>query len=944
MSPIFRHIDCKPPTRDLAYGNHGSCTMGILTRVRRFFWEHFVCVFCYHWPLPMVVAFAVLIGIGAVGDGYGVPELVFHEDPLKQTLNAIALLILVIESFFISFLLQTVIENKRDTAPTQTMCPSRLPLVYHGFMMVFCIVATVATIVLILHVAKGLSNSSKGFLDADKVPVDLAVYGDPTSKAPFVLGLLIALTVAASIIPLFARLVCVPVKYAYNALREPAEANEQRDWMFRIGSIVAALGISGFFGVAVFYRLHLTFGGTDLSDWARLAFAAVAALFLFHVIWRSPTGSVLTLKISISILALFLLVHKFIIDEPSNKWTWGERLGLAFACLVMGIFVIGAVAVWITAKLGRRIRDLINVPKATFDFQHSIVLTFTIAAECFFLVTAMIEDWFTPVLAGCFVVFVLLTVYGFLVVIFHRHIPLVIATAIVLLFFGAIPEYKYRFPGLPYDEEQLLDLKAENGNGKTFEFYPVHDDREKGRTETPLSTDRDGRGLLAASEIVGWHGEKPLVIIVVSGGGIRSAAWTLATLFRLEERLRAEGIDFPAHVRIITGASGGMLGASCYAVTLDGGPRPLPHLYKGQKESDKPRLLYDGLTADHLTPLMRQMAISDLPALLSPWPMKNDRGKELEESWHRHTQDILRVKFPELEKSEREGRIPSLVFSPMIVEDGRRLLISNLNLVSIASNRGNGLRDDCAEFPNKPYHFSEEALQLFWIKPEWRSKLALSTVVRMSATFPFFSPAVSLPTHPRRRIVDAGYYDNYGVSLASSWLLSNQNEEWIKNNAKKICIIQIRDDLVEGSRRLTDPLREESDQFMRILDEPIAPLQGLLNARISSSSFRNDGQLEIVSNHYCRVKRQNPKNIPQENMYFTTLTLEYPGKAALSWYLTRQQRDQIWEVAFHKLRTKADKNVEDRRLEAAMTRNDATIDALIRWWNADLKFDPPEKK
>jgi hypothetical protein len=34
----------------------------------------------------------------------------------------------------------------------------------------------------------------------------------------------------------------------------------------------------------------------------------------------------------------------------------------------------------------------------------------------------------------------------------------------------------------------------------------------------------------------------------------------------------------------------------------------------------------------------------------------------------------------------------------------------------------------------------------------------------------YVSPAAWLPTKPRVRIVDAGYYDNYGVDIAAHWL------------------------------------------------------------------------------------------------------------------------------------------------------------------------------
>ena len=40
----------------------------------------------------------------------------------------------------------------------------------------------------------------------------------------------------------------------------------------------------------------------------------------------------------------------------------------------------------------------------------------------------------------------------------------------------------------------------------------------------------------------------------------------------------------------------------------------------------------------------------------------------------------------------------------------------------------------------------------------------------MSSTFPYVTSAAALPTDPPRHVVDAGYYDNYGVNLAAAWI------------------------------------------------------------------------------------------------------------------------------------------------------------------------------
>ena len=86
--------------------------------------------------------------------------------------------------------------------------------------------------------------------------------------------------------------------------------------------------------------------------------------------------------------------------------------------------------------------------------------------------------------------------------------------------------------------------------------------------------------LLAWKRVVGglWKQAKPkLALVTVSGGGIRASVWTSVVLRKLEESL---GAEFPYHIRLITGASGGMVGASYYATSLS---PPLAHLFARQR-------------------------------------------------------------------------------------------------------------------------------------------------------------------------------------------------------------------------------------------------------------------------------------------------------------------------------------------------------------------------
>lgn len=525
---------------------------------------------------------------------------------------------------------------------------------------------------------------------------------------------------------------------------------------------------------------------------------------------------------------------------------------------------------------------------------------------------------------------------------------------------------------------------------------PVRDPRREARTPParPGKTD-----LLAVDDVpfrpvtdqpAGPRARQPVVLVAVSGGGIRSAAWTLTVLHELEAAFAAAGLDFPGHVRLISGASGGMLGAAEYVATLPdrrdraaavgrwprGGEAPVGQdpgwlAARARERDDR----YARITADSLTPLVNRMVYNDLPATFSPWRMPTDRGWALEEAWFRDDRlgRSAAATFADLRARELTGDIPSLVFSPMMIEDGRRLLISNLNLRSIASNDASLIVDPGSDphrgrwRPGAPKNLSLESLELFRLFPGRQGAFRLATAARMSASFPFFSPAVPLPTTPRRRVVDAGYYDNYGVGLTASWLFTTRHRDWLAENASKVVLVQIRDGSTEKHRRLERLDPDGSTEFSRAVEELTSPPEGLYNARVASSSFRNDGQLELLSSFFreaefspdrrrLRAKGKNVKELPVRQQdapapppevasvvprindrFFATVVFEYQGQASLNWYLTRAERQMIRDPGnpgdpVPEVLGQVDRRALDEVRDAKKRRQDRIVE-LIRWWN-----------
>jgi hypothetical protein len=87
---------------------------------------------------------------------------------------------------------------------------------------------------------------------------------------------------------------------------------------------------------------------------------------------------------------------------------------------------------------------------------------------------------------------------------------------------------------------------------------------------------------------------------------------------------------------------------------------------------------------DSESAVIRSIALAEIWRMFDPWPVRgappNDRGRELERQW----EQLSQLPLEELRAAERAGLVPSLILAPTTLEDGRRLFISNLDLLNLA--------------------------------------------------------------------------------------------------------------------------------------------------------------------------------------------------------------------------------------------------------------------
>lgn len=355
-----------------------------------------------------------------------------------------------------------------------------------------------------------------------------------------------------------------------------------------------------------------------------------------------------------------------------------------------------------------------------------------------------------------------------------------------------------------------------------------------------------------------WVKKPTMFIICTSGGGLRAAIWTAHALQQADSAFGGELMQWST---LITGASGGMLGASFY--------RAYYQEQQAQKTTTLPNflILANNLGKDLLNSIFFTITTNDLFFSLkkityNQISYRYDRGTALEEGIKANSLGWLSKPFLADSTQEIAGLLPRLILSPTIANDGRRLLISSLPAAYLAATHsgGNMQVDGIDFFP----FFTEQKSQ----------NLSLITAIRLNATFPYISPNVILPTTPQIEVLDAGLRDNYGLELAMRYLLTFR--DWIHLNVQQVVLLQIRD---TPSQIAIDSLSKRS--WAATLTAPINSL---------TRNWKNFQEYNL-NRLLAEATEVFPNNF---NWLCLQLGTEKGSKqVSLSWYLTNAEKQLI---------------------------------------------------
>jgi Patatin-like phospholipase len=273
--------------------------------------------------------------------------------------------------------------------------------------------------------------------------------------------------------------------------------------------------------------------------------------------------------------------------------------------------------------------------------------------------------------------------------------------------------------------------------------------------------------------------DKPLLLLInTSGGGHRSATFTMSVLQHLDSITRGEIFK---QTFLINGASGGMIGAAYFR-----------ELFLRRQQGKNIRLqdkqYVDDIAGDLLNPLFTSFFSRDLIApaqkfTVGSYTYVKDRGYAFEQKLNTNTRGYLNKQLKDYVADEKAANIPLMFFSSVITRDSRKMMICSQPLRFMMRAPMDTTRLPAAD-PDAIDYVS------FFAKQD-PYNIRILSAMRMNATFPIVLPNVWLPSDPVIDVMDAGLRDNYGQETTLRFLTNF--EEWIKENTSGVLLLQIRD-------------------------------------------------------------------------------------------------------------------------------------------------------
>lgn len=356
--------------------------------------------------------------------------------------------------------------------------------------------------------------------------------------------------------------------------------------------------------------------------------------------------------------------------------------------------------------------------------------------------------------------------------------------------------------------------------------------------------------------------EKPkIVFITASGGGLRSAAFTMAFLQKADSMI---GGTLMKKTFMMDGASGGSFALTFYR-----------ELYSRQVNGEAINLndkrYLEDLSLDLLNPMGINILSNDLFLPIHKFKLNGqtyfrDRGYMFERYFSKNTGIKFSKTLAEYRNDEFNAKVPVLLFHASSTSDSRMFYMSAHPI----------------RFLMRPYNKRSAGLDLSidavdlgsLFKDQNGANLNVLSAMRMGASFPYILPATIMPCEPATYLVDGGALDNFGVMSVSKFLITFK--DWINQNTDGVVLIQTRD-----SQKDDDPGEVKQKTFIQ---QTFQPLEALYANLENIQDFNTDRDLAFIN---------EALNGKLQFILFEYIPEKKTEKASMSLHLIAREKKEI---------------------------------------------------
>lgn len=447
----------------------------------------------------------------------------------------------------------------------------------------------------------------------------------------------------------------------------------------------------------------------------------------------------------------------------------------------------------------------------------------------------------------------------------HGHLCALFFVLVLLLFVHLVlagVAFLVDYWRMPVSIVLLLASFASTTIFNSDHVYQLNPDKTDQQSGVSYSEPAD---LKLSSVFDEWQfSKRTLVMVSAAGGGIQASAWTVQVLTGLDVLY---GTDFTRSIGVVSGVSGGSVGAMFYLAGGNWSGKDPPF------DDAARNLANDNAAASSLEAAAWGIAYPDLIRSFAPFLVRQDvdRGWAIERAWESHMgQDPT---LGDWSQRIAAHQMPVPVFNATLAETGQRLLIS-----PVVENPGAA--------PT-----AAESCEFFNLYSRAIANPRVTTAARLSATFPYVSPICrpadrNLPVDVQYHIADGGYAENGAIFTLLTWAqkLVGRYGDVRQRPFDRIVIIRILP-FPAGD----EPQPAKSDQGWTY--EVLGPIDTMSNVRTASQTERNDFDLDLVASS------DNAGVASSDKIPIVVAAFEFRPSGdyttPLSWHLTTSQKNEI---------------------------------------------------